>query len=84
MTVGNISKPLAYRTSDGKKAMRILYLKARYPAHILNMKDDYQRLYMLALNEKKNKILMDWFYKAKNDVFVEIDEEFKGCNVLGL
>jgi len=84
MKVGNISKPLAYRTPDGKKAMRILYLKARYPAHIMNLKDDYQKLYMMALNEKKNDVLMRWFLKAKNDVYVEIDEEFKKCNVLGL
>ncbi len=83
MTVGNISAPLSYRTQDGKMAYRILYLRKRHATHQADLKQDYTRLYQATLNEKRNQILLKWFRKAKDDVFIDIDPEYKGCNFFG-
>jgi peptidyl-prolyl cis-trans isomerase SurA len=82
MKVGTISKPIPYRTDDGRSAVRILYYKAKYPPHYANLKDDYQKIGMIALTRKKNDAIEQWFLKAKEDVFIFIDDEYKGCNVL--
>jgi peptidyl-prolyl cis-trans isomerase SurA len=83
MQVGNISKPIAYRTDDGKSAMRILYYKSKIAPHQANLEDDWQKIYDAALNERKNKELSEWFAKAKDEVFINIDEEFENCRILG-
>lgn len=82
MKVGTISPPMLYRTEDGRSAVRIVYYKTKYPPHFANLKDDYQRLSNYALNKKKNKAIEQWFEKAKKDVFISIDDEYKDCNVL--
>jgi peptidyl-prolyl cis-trans isomerase SurA len=82
MTVGNISEPLAFRMEDGKEAVRILYYKSKTDPHQANLRQDYQKIYNAALSEKKNKAMNDWFEKNKKELFVNIDEEYSGCNVL--
>ena len=83
MQVGNISKPIAYRTDDGKSAMRILYYKSKIDPHQANLQDDWQKIYDAALNERKNKALNEWFTKAKDEVFINIDDEYDNCQILG-
>jgi len=83
MQVGSISKPIAYRTDDGKSAMRILYYKSKIDPHQANLQDDWQKIYDAALNERKNKALNEWFTKAKDEVFINIDEEYNNCQILG-
>lgn len=82
MSVGTISKPIPYRTEDGRSAMRVLYFKAKYPPHFANLNDDYQKISGIALTQKKNDVIEKWFVKAKDDVFIFIDDEYKDCKVL--
>ncbi len=82
MQVGSISQPIAYRTDDGKTAMRILYYKSKIEPHYANLTDDWQKIYNAALGEKKNKVLNEWFEKAKGDIFISIDEEYQDCRVM--
>jgi peptidyl-prolyl cis-trans isomerase SurA len=82
MEVGTISKPIRFKTQDGKQAVRILYYKKRVPPHQANLKQDYQKIYQAALNEKKNKRLSRWFDQAKFDVYIKIDQEYDNCNIM--
>ena len=82
MQVGSVSKPLAYRTDDGKDAVRIIYYKARVKPHRANLADDYQKIQAAALSEKKNRVIEEWFENAVNDVFIDVDEEFDYCNLV--
>jgi peptidyl-prolyl cis-trans isomerase SurA len=81
MKVGHVSKPITYRTDDGKSAVRILYFKTKFPPHQANLKDDWNRIQLAALNQKKDKALDRWFQKARGDVFINIDPDFKGCKI---
>ena len=83
MKVGTISTPIPYRTEDGRSAVRILYFKAKHPPHFANLKEDYQKISNIALTRKKNDAIEKWFLKAKEDVFIYIDDEFTSCNTLG-
>jgi peptidyl-prolyl cis-trans isomerase SurA len=82
MKVGNISKPLRYRTDDGKEAVRILYFKTKLAPHVANLKDDWSRIQSAALAEKKDITLDKWFNKARQDVFINIDPAYNYCKIL--
>ncbi|MEY2940430.1 MAG: hypothetical protein RJA67_115 [Bacteroidota bacterium] len=82
MKVGTISTPIPFRTDDGRSAVRILFFKAKHPPHFANLKDDYQKLSQITLSRKKNNAIEKWFMKAKDDVFIFIDEEYKDCKIL--
>lgn len=82
MKVGTISEPIPFRTDDGRSAVRILFFKAKHPPHFANLKDDYQRLSQITLTRKKNNAIEKWFMKAKDDVFIFIEDEYKDCRIL--
>ncbi len=82
MKVGTVSKPIEYRTDDGKDAVRILYYKSRIPPHQASLKDDYHRIQTATLGEKKARILEKWFVNARRDVFINIDQTYDYCGIL--
>jgi peptidyl-prolyl cis-trans isomerase SurA len=82
MKVGNISRPIVYRTDDGKRAVRVIYFKTKFPPHQASLREDWYRIVAAALAEKKDKVLDKWFSKAKNDVFISVDPAFKSCKLL--
>ena len=82
MKVGQITHAIPYRTAEGKEAMRIIYLKKIMPPHGANYEDDYQKILAAAVAERKNKELAEWFQKTKGEVFIDVDEAFKACEIL--
>lgn len=82
MQVGDVSPPMSFRQDDGKEAVRILYYKSKIRPHQANLKDDWQKIQGATLNEKKSRILSEWFDKARNDVFISIDDAYGYCNIL--
>lgn len=82
MKVGNISRPIAYRTDQQKDAVRIFYYKSRIPPHQASLKDDWNKIEAFTLNEKKNRLLYKWFEKARKDVFINIDSTYDYCGLL--
>lgn len=82
MKVGNISRPVVYRTDDGKNAVRIIYFKTKFPPHQANLRADWYRIQAAAVAQKKDKVLDKWFGKVRGDVFISIDPSLKGCRIL--
>lgn len=82
MQTGTISKPVTFRTDDGKEAVRILYYKTKIQPHQANLKDDWQKIQAATLNEKKSRVLDRWFNKARGDVFISIDDEYDYCGIM--
>jgi peptidyl-prolyl cis-trans isomerase SurA len=82
MKIGEVSKPITYRTDEGKDAVRILYYKARVAPHQASLQDDWTKIQAATLNEKKDKILQKWFQKARADVFINIDPAYDNCGIL--
>jgi peptidyl-prolyl cis-trans isomerase SurA len=82
MKIGNISKPLVYRTEDQKEAVRILFYKSKTAAHELSLKDDWNKLQTATLNQKKNGVLNRWFNKVRQDVFISVDQSYNFCGIL--
>lgn len=75
MSVGDVTRPLPYRTLDEKTGVRILYYKTRHEPHQANLNDDYLRLQRIALARKRNTAVDTWFNKAKSEVLIQIFDD---------
>ncbi|MEM1406180.1 MAG: peptidylprolyl isomerase [Bacteroidota bacterium] len=82
IAVGSITQPITYRMDDGKEAVRVLFYKSKVKPHEANLAQDWQKIQTAALNEKKSKMLNDWFNKAREDVFISIGKDYEYCNIL--
>lgn len=82
MEVGTISKPMRFEDPREGTKVRILFYKAKYPAHRANMNDDYEKMKAATLRRKEDDILSTWFVTAKEDVFIDIDPSYDRCNAL--
>lgn len=82
MKVGNVTKPIRFRNQEGEPAVRIIYYKDFRKPHFANLKEDYQKLYLAALNEKKSRVLREWITRAKKDVFIDIDPSYSSCKII--
>ncbi|HRH67207.1 MAG TPA: peptidylprolyl isomerase, partial [Bacteroidia bacterium] len=82
MPLNRISIPLLMTTTDNKMAYRIVKVKSKTQPHKANMKDDYQKIQEVALQEKQNKMLSEWVEKKRKSTYFHINSEYAGCEVL--
>ena len=62
--------------------LRILYFRKKIPPHAATLEDDWDKIAAAALNEKKAKALNGWFKSAKEEVFINVHDDFKECDIL--
>ncbi|HEX8333630.1 MAG TPA: peptidylprolyl isomerase [Segetibacter sp.] len=79
MKVGEYSLPFGFVDERGRKAVRILHLKTRTQPHRENLKDDYSKISLRALEEKRASMLEKWFVQHIPNYYISIDKEFSGC-----
>ena len=79
LTVGEYSQPSEFTDDRGKKGVRIVQLITRTEPHRENLKDDYNRIAQRALEDKKNETLEKWFTKNIPAIYINVDNEYKGC-----
>lgn len=79
---GQYSMPTAFTTEQGKRGVRVLYLRTRTDPHRENLKDDYNKISSRALEEKKQNILERWFDEKIKNYFIYVDNQFGGCTTL--
>jgi peptidyl-prolyl cis-trans isomerase SurA len=73
---GEISQPIKMRYGNSY-AYHIVLLKRRIPAHRMNLKDDYMRIYQYALFEKQSKEYQKWLDVLRQQAYVYIVEDLK-------
>lgn len=80
MKVGDLSQPVNFTNDQGKKGVRLVYLKSRSEPHRLNLNDDYAKIADMALNQKKNEELDKWLQKKIPTFYILVDKEkTNGC-----
>lgn len=82
MKVGNITAPIRFEDPREGTKVRILFYKAKYPAHRANLEDDYEKLKAATLRKKEDELLETWFLTAKEDIFIDLDPTYDRCNAL--
>jgi peptidyl-prolyl cis-trans isomerase SurA len=80
MKVGEISQPTPFDSEQGKKGVRIVYLKSRSAPHRMNMQDDYSKISQFALEEKKTRVLDKWVREKVPTYYIMVDADaVAGC-----
>ena len=82
MKPGEISDPQVYVDERGRKTVRLIYFKERSVPHKENLKEDYNRVSVRALEEKKAKAMERWFKEHIHNYYIFIDPQYNACKEL--
>lgn len=82
MEVGTISEASEFKMATGAQAVRIIYYKGKFKPHQANLKEDWQKIQMAALNQKKSRQERQWYIDTKGNFFILVDPEFDLCNIM--
>ncbi|MBK7427622.1 MAG: peptidylprolyl isomerase [Saprospiraceae bacterium] len=78
-----ITPPLEFQTETGEKIYKILRLDTRTPPHKANLQQDFSKIKLAAIEQKKAGYLNEWIIERAQSNYVFIDPQFKGCDMLG-
>lgn len=70
------SKPTVFTSFDGRKGCRIIHIDRIIEEHKANLKDDYDRIQSVALQENKVNALNNWKKDKLNETYIDIKEDF--------
>jgi len=77
LKIGEISMPTPFTDEQrSKKGVRIIYLKSRSEPHRMNLKDDYNKISQLALDEKKARAMDKWVVAHLPTYYIMIADDF--------
>ncbi len=76
---GGISKPMQFDDEQGRKGLRIVYLKTRTQPHRENLQDDYSRIQARTLQEKQALALSKWLVDKIPTFYVHVEPEYREC-----
>lgn len=82
MYPGEFSGPVKFQDIDGTEGYRFFYLRREVPAHLANLKDDYQKIQTLALEKKQDTEVQKWVEDFKQGVYIKIDDKYSNCSEL--
>jgi peptidyl-prolyl cis-trans isomerase SurA len=80
LKVGELSNAVPMKMEDGKDAFRLLMLKHKTEPHIANLQEDYNRIQGWAMGKKQQEAVDKWIQNKSKTAFINIIEEFAGCN----
>lgn len=79
MKIGEISEPFRTTDENGNVVFRIVKIDNQIPAHVADLKNDYQEMYNSTLMNKRSKTYQKWIDKKIGVTYIRISEEFKSC-----
>ncbi len=79
INTGEISNAFAAKSRSGQISYKIILLKKKTKAHTVNIKDDYQMIQSMALNDKKEKSIQEWVGDVVDKTFIKIDDKYSKC-----
>ena len=77
---GGYSAPQIFSNEKGEKSCRIVYLRNRTAPHKANLKDDYNDIQEIALNQKKFQKLSKWVKDKLPTYYLKIDDQYTKCD----
>jgi peptidyl-prolyl cis-trans isomerase SurA len=79
LKIGEYSTPLVFKDDREKKGVRIVNLRSKTEPHRENIRDDYNKIALRALEEKKEKAIEKWFLTKLPTYYIMVDREFQNC-----
>lgn len=80
---GQYSRPAQFQDGqNGKVGYRFTYLKSRTEPHRANLDQDYAKIKEVALDDKINRKLSEWFEERRRTTYIHISEDYLQCEEL--
>ncbi len=76
---GKLSKPVLFTSQDGKQGYRFFILKAKTDPHKASFETDFPKIKEVALEDKVNRTLSEWFEKRRKTIYTKISPDFESC-----
>lgn len=80
MHVGEVSDPFTMQLPNGKTVCAIVKLKNKINGHKANMADDYETLYEIVSDMRRQEALEKWIREKQRTTFVRISEGWNDCD----
>jgi len=80
LKVGEFSKPVTFATKEGNEAFRLLRLVKKSKPHRANIDQDYDKIYMIALNKKHQQVLDNWVIEHAKTAYIRIVKNYSNCD----
>jgi peptidyl-prolyl cis-trans isomerase SurA len=77
--VGQISNATFFETEEREKAARIILLKDRIAPHRADLEHDYDKIYNLAMQQAKEKVMDEWLNRKLKTLYVRLNDKAKEC-----
>jgi peptidyl-prolyl cis-trans isomerase SurA len=82
LKIGEYSPPTEFADPNGKKGVRLVVILSKTEPHRENLKDDYNKVAMRAIEEKKSVAVEKWFQSKLPTYYVMVDPEYAGCETI--
>ena len=79
MEVGNVSEAIQFTDQRGEDMFRAVLLQSRTEPHKASLEQDYSKIQMAAINEKKGLFLNSWVKNKVNSTFVNVVSNYDTC-----
>jgi len=76
---GEVSKPVSFSTAENRDAYRLLQLVNKTAPHRANIEQDYDKIYMIALNSKHQSVLDEWVAEHIMKAYIRIVDNYSDC-----
>jgi len=83
LQVGDVSEPFESVDHNQKVCYKLLYLKSRTEPHRANLKQDYLLLQGMALQQKNDEVMNEWYIDKKATTYIKVGAPFRECTELG-
>lgn len=77
---GEISPVLRESDPVGNLYFKIITVNKRYPAHIADYAQDFEKIKELALKQKKLDAIAQWQNESIKDTYIKINGEYRDCD----
>ncbi len=82
LKVGEYSPVLQFKDEREKGGLRIVIIRSRTEPHRENLRDDYNKIALRALEEKKQQTITRWFETKLPTYYIMVDKDYQGCEAI--
>ncbi len=77
--IGGLTEPIEFTMVQGEKAFRVVKLLSRTSPHKANLEQDYNKIQLATIEQKKNEHLLKWITQKINSTYVTFDKTYNDC-----
>jgi len=79
LKAGEITEVFYDETRQGEKMFKMILMKSKTDAHIVDLSKDYVKIQNLALQKKREETISKWTKEKINDTYIKINKDYKKC-----